>query len=213
MRRKHALVLTVFLLLQAGMFYGMSRSEKTPVAPGLENFPKQLAGWSSYQEGVIEPEVQEVLKADGLLTRMYSNPDRRALANIFIAYFATQRTGQTPHSPKNCLPGSGWVPSEASDFAVEVPGRAEPVRVNHYVVAKGTEKSVVLYWYQTPYRVIASEYAAKVYLVADSVRHNRTDTALVRIVVPVADGEEKATGDAISLMQAAFPHLEEYFPL
>ena len=89
----------------------------------------------------------------------------------------------------------------------------ETIRVNRYIVSKGDEKSAVLYWYQTPHRVIADEYDAKFWLVADSVRYHRSDTALVRIVVPVQrDQDEKAVGLGVKFVQAVYPVLRTYLP-
>jgi hypothetical protein len=70
------------------------------------------------------------------------------MAPLFVAYFQTQRTGKTPHSPKNCLPGSGWAPSQSGMIGIRVPGETEPIRVNRYIVSRGDNQDTVLYWYQ-----------------------------------------------------------------
>jgi EpsI family protein len=213
LKNKHARILTVVLLAQLGGFYAVSRRENVPLARPLGQFPKELKDWRMAQEGVVEKEMMDVLRADDVLTRVYANRASRWPAGLFVAYFKSQRTGQTPHSPKNCLPGSGWVPSESQIISVSVPGEAEPIRVNRYIVAKGEEKSVVLYWYQTRNRVIASEYQAKLYLVADAIRYNRTDTALVRVTVPVTDNQEAAAGEAaVQFVQSFFSALRQYLP-
>src|SRR5512140_2979007 len=151
-----------------------------------------IGGWRLGQEGVIEKEVRDVLQADDLLSRTYVHAESQNVASLFVAYFRSQRTGVAPHSPKNCLPGSGWVPSESSIVPIAVPGRAEPIPVNLYLVSKGDAQSVVLYWYQSRGRAVASEYSAKIYTVLDAIRFNRTDTALVRVVVPVTGGGQDA---------------------
>ena len=106
------------------------------------------------------------------------------------------------------------MPTISDMLPIAIPGRAEPVRVNRYIISKGLEKSVVLYWYQSNARIIASEYAAKLYMVADAIRYNRTDTALVRVIVPVTDrtSDEAATATAVDFIQAFFNPLEEYLP-
>jgi EpsI family protein len=206
-------VLTVLLLAQIAGLYALSRREYTPVSHPLAAFPAALSSWTVQQEGVVEKEVMDVLRADDVLSRTYADTAAPRAANLFVAYFKSQRTGQTPHSPKNCLPGSGWVPSESEIVSLAVPGRADPIPVNLYVVAKGDQKSVVLYWYQSRDRVNASEYEAKFYLVADAIRYNRTDTALVRIVVPVAGGDTAtATATAEQFARACFPVLRSYLP-
>jgi EpsI family protein len=201
------------LLIQAAAVYAVSRSENAPALRPLKDSPAQYGDWTMVSEGVIEQEVQDVLRADDTLTRVYAQRATGRPVSLFVAYFKTQRTGQAPHSPKNCLPGAGWVPSASDVLAIAVPGSPSPVRVNRYAVARGDEASVVLYWYQTPHRVIASEYEAKFYLVLDSVRYHRSDTALVRVVSPVLrDDEEGATKAAVEFVQSFFVPLREYLP-
>jgi EpsI family protein len=210
---RHARVLTIVLLVQIAGFYALSRREYTPASRPLAAFPAVLGSWTVAQEGVVEKEVMDVLKADDVLSRTYVDSSVPRAANLFIAYFKSQRAGQAPHSPKNCLPGSGWVPSESEIVSLAVPGRADPIPVNRYVVAKGDEKSVVLYWYQSRDRINASEYQAKFYLVADAIRYNRTDTALVRVVVAVEGGDTAAaTTAAEQFARSCFPALRSHLP-
>lgn len=206
-----ARVLTLVFLLQAGAFYGFARKEVVPVTPALATFPKMLNGWTVAQEGVVDKETMDVLRADDVLNRTYSMPDQYP-ANLFVAYFKTQRTGQVPHSPKNCLPGSGWVPSVSDIIRVPVPGR-EPIEVNRYIVQKGDQASMVLYWYQSRDRVVASEYKAKYYVVADALRHNRTDTALVRVIVPVVNHDNNgALKQATTFVRDFYPTVRSFLP-
>lgn len=212
-KSRHALVLTVILLAQMALLYGYSRDEAIPVVPALSTFPKEFPGWTMLRESKVEDEVLEVLKADDTLTRYYGNGER--YASLFIAYFKTQRTGQVPHSPKHCLPGSGWTPSQSGFLKIDIPGQNRSINVNRYVVTRGDASSMVLYWYQSLDRVVASEYMAKVYLVTDSIRFNRTDTALVRVVVPIAGGAagvDSAEKTGVAFVQEMFPSLGMFFP-
>jgi EpsI family protein len=94
-----------------------------------------------------------------------------------------------------------------------LPGRSEPARVNRYLVARGDNKTLVLYWYQSRDRVIASEYAAKFYLIADAIRYNRTDTSLIRIAVPVTGGDtETALRHATGFAQQIYRPLRQSLP-
>jgi EpsI family protein len=204
--------LTAALLLQAVLYYSASGGDRVPLARPLGQFPAQFDGWRLYQESPVEKEVLDVLRADDVLSRVYVGANG-VPASLFVAYFRSQRTGQAPHSPQNCLPGSGWIPSRVGFLEVRLPGRPEPVQINRYVVSKGDSKSVVLYWYQSRDRIIASEFSAKFWLVADSIRYHRSDTALVRVVVPVPEsGEASATEAALSFVQAAFPALSQFLP-
>jgi EpsI family protein len=213
LRTKSARVLTIVLLLQAAAFYGFSRSEKTPAHKPLEQLSLDASKWTLVQDVDIDPETLEILKADDLLSRIYTSRSTGKMATLFVAYFRTQRTGKAPHSPKNCLPGSGWVQNQSGMIDIDVPGEGAPIRVNRYIVSHGDNQSVVLYWYQSHNRVIASEYQAKIFTVLDSIRYNRSDTALVRVVVPVEDGDAQGAVDtAASFVKAAFEPLKQYLP-
>jgi EpsI family protein len=147
------------------------------------------------------------------LSRLYVDKQAGLAANLFVAFFETQRTGKAPHSPKNCLPGAGYVPSQAGTRDIPIPGQADPIRVNQYIVSRGQNQSVVFYWYQARSRVIASEYAAKIFTVTDAIRYHRSDTALVRVVVGVSDGNTKKAEDtAVEFVQSFFSPLKNYLP-
>ncbi|MGI9072084.1 MAG: exosortase C-terminal domain/associated protein EpsI [Bryobacteraceae bacterium] len=210
---KSVRVLTVVLLTQAAIFYGSSRRERTPPHKPLQEFSLADSNWVMRQNVPLDKETIEVLKADDILSRVYQNKSSGRVATLFVAYFESQRTGKAPHSPKNCLPGSGWVPSQSGMIDVAIPTEKEPIRVNRYVVSRGQNESVVLYWYQARNRIIASEYSAKLFTVADAIRYNRTDTSLVRVVVGVEDGNTRgATETAVSFVESMFEPLREYLP-
>ena len=164
-------------------------------------------------------EVADVLKATDTMNRVYGN-QQGVSAILYIAYWATQRTGAAPHSPKNCLPGSGFEPIERPGIQrIAIPGRAEPIEVNRYVVSgldqrkMQQQQEVVFYWYQSHNRVIASEFAAKFWLVVDALRYRRSDTAVVKVMVP-ANGSDAAgaSAAAVALVQAAYPVILRQLP-
>jgi EpsI family protein len=213
LRSKAARILTAVLIAQAALLYGFSRKEIPPSHRELAGAPAQFGAWAQTGESIIEQEIRDALKADDLLSRSYTNATFGFPAHLFVAFFASQRAGQIPHSPKNCLPGSGWVPSQSDVVHISVPGRAAPIEVNRYVVSRGDAKSLVLYWYQSRDRVVAREYSAKLYVIADAIRYNRTDTALVRVVVPIAgDDLARAQAAAFDFVRSAFVPLRQHFP-
>lgn len=209
---KSSRILSVILLAQAALFYGFSRREIVPPHKPLELFSLDNPNWKLVENVPIDQDTLDVLKADDILSQEYQDQNGD-IATLFVAYFQTQRTGKAPHSPKNCLPGSGWAPSQSGKMDVSIPGQLAPIHVNKYVVSRGQNQSIVLYWYQSHNRVIASEYSAKIYTVADAIRYNRSDTSLVRVVVNVADGDvQKATSTAVSFVQSFFQPLKEFLP-
>lgn len=208
LRNKFIRVLTLVLIVQGILFYTASRGESAIVSSPLAAFPTTIGPWTLLSQGIIEQEELDVLKADDTLTRVYRNPAGN-ISSLFIAYFKTQRTGQSPHSPKNCLPGSGWQPSASGTEDVSVGG--ETIHINRYLVSKGETQSLVLYWYQSHGRVIADEFKAKFYLIEDSIRQHRSDTALVRVVVPYPQqGMEDQIG--ADFIKTFYPAIAGYLP-
>ncbi len=213
LKSRPAQILTIVLLAQAALFYSLSHGEQVLLATPLATFPEVLGDWRMIQDAPLEKEVLDVLKADDTLSRVYASPAEPSSTSLFIAFFKSQRTGQAPHSPKNCMPGAGWAPSVSDFLKIDVPGETQPIEVNHYIVSKGEERSVVLYWYQSHGRVVASEYRAKIFVVADAIRYNRTDTALVRVVVPARNRQpQEATDIAVRFVQAIFPAVKRHLP-
>lgn len=207
-----ARVVTILLVVQAALLYSSIRKENVPPNPPLAEFPTQVGNWTMVQEGTVEKEVMDVLKADDVMTRVYEAPSHPEGANLFVAFFRSQRTGKTPHSPKNCLPGSGWSPLVSDEVTINL-GYAPAIRVNRYVVAREDARSLVLYWYQSRDRVVANEFRAKFYTVADAIRYNRTDTALVRVVVPMTGNDTAAaTRTAEEFVKAFYSTLRRCLP-
>lgn len=181
------LMMAVILAATAGMAM-LSHGESTPMAKSLKQFPHQVLVYSQVADVPMDKETWEVLKPSDYLTRVYYAPGAGEVG-LYIAYFQTQRGGQTIHSPKNCLPAAGWNPVLNTVTTLDLPdGRHVPV--NKYIIRKGLDEQVVLYWYQSHGRVIANEYLGKFYLAMDALRLNRTDAALVRITAPVINGDE-----------------------
>jgi len=207
-----AQLLTLILIVQASLIGIIAPAEKVPSGRPLGGIPTQLSDWNMSNESPIEPEVRDLLRADDTLNRTYQSPDGTS-ANLFIAFFKSQRASVAPHSPKVCLPGSGWIPTESSTLDIPIAGRSEPIQVNRYVVSKGEDRSLILYWYQTPNRVIANEFRAKFYTIVDGLRYHRSDTSLVRVIVPIGSSEDDAEKHAVRFIQGFFNPVREFLPL
>jgi EpsI family protein len=206
-------VLAVTLLVSTGWFLHCRKGEIIPRHEPLAAFPQQLGDWVGTNLE-ISNDISEVLGAGDFLFRNYSNSSlSNSPVNLFIAYFPSQRIGDTIHSPKNCLPGAGWSPLASSKIDISVPAEP-PFEVNRYVVAKGTQRAVVLYWYWAHGRAIASEYRAKYYLVGDSIRLKRSDGSLIRVVRELKEHENAtaAQQQMVLLIGQVIPRLEPYIP-
>ncbi len=195
--------------------------DRVPKSIPLSQFPSTIGRWSSTDVPINE-EVLSVLGKGYFLNRVYTSPSSTNPAGssadvgsigLFIGYFPTQRTGQSIHSPQNCLPGSGWIfeSSGTTDITDDV---GKTIRVGEYVISDGNTKDEVLYWYRAHGRSIASDYAAKLYTLIDSIRYGRTDAALVRVVTTIRPGEsrESAHKRAVGFVTQTSPLLPAYVP-
>jgi len=208
--RRAAVWLSLLLVAQAAAYHLLPKTERSFAARPLREFPVVVADWVMAGQYEVEPEVQRVLRADDTLNRTYLRPGSKVPVSLFVAFFKSQSSGAAPHSPKNCLPGSGYAPVDSGVIRLRA-GAAGEVEVNRYIVARGDSRSLVLYWYQTPARSVASEFAAKFWLVADSIRYRRSDTSLVRIVVPITEGSD-AEEEARKFASAVLPVLNGFLP-
>jgi EpsI family protein len=185
--------------------YSAGKREPEQLKQPLSSIPEEIDGWTSVQEAKLDEQTEAVLSATDYVYRAYQKEGRRV--DMFLAFYAMQRAGEAMHSPKNCLPGSGW---EIWNYdTVMLPVEGQQVEVNKYWIQRGRERMLVLYWYQNADRVIASEYSAKAYLVWDALRTGRTSGSIVRITVPDQPDAEEAgrrfASDLIPLVRQVLP--------
>lgn len=202
----------VLILVTAAFLAARGGTEYFPPREPLSNLPGVVDGWTG-RDAKIDEDALRVLGDGEFLLRFYTRPSGEPWVNLFIAYFATQRTGSTMHSPQNCLPGAGWLPIQSGRVSLRLAdGRS--AEVNLYIIAKGLDRQFVLYWYQAHGRVVASEYWAKIYLVTDSMRWNRSDGAMVRVITPItrAEDEARARARATQFAERILQGLDPYIP-
>lgn len=202
-----ALIAGTALLLQA-----RNGAEVIPSRPTLASFPRNLQGWDSIDRP-LDKDVLEKLGAGDFLVRDYFDAASNRNVSLYIAYFPSQKAGDTIHSPKNCLPGAGWAPVQADRITINAPGHA-PFEANRYVIAQGEQRQLVLYWYWAHDRAVAGEYAAKFYLVTDSIRMHRSDGSLIRLSTPLGENEsiDSAQHLLLSFANNLVPLINTYVP-
>lgn len=203
-------VVAVLLMAGAAALAANSRSEATLPRDLLAGFPLSIDDWHGEDAAPIDQSTMAVLGVDDYVLRSYSQG--AAHVGLYVGYYRSQRQGDTIHSPMNCLPGAGWVPVEAARSTITT--ATGPVEVNRYLIQKGEDRQVALYWYEGRGRSVASEYWSKAYLVLDAAQRNRTDGALVRVISPVPRGESPASAQQIAEAFAArlLPMLPPYIP-
>jgi len=201
------LILVAGALVNAWSYLGEAHVERKE----LKDFPQTIRAWQKTgNDQTLDEETLKVLRASDYLLRDFRKSDGQ-VANLYVGYYATQRTGATYHSPLNCLPGSGWTLSEPGKATIALPDGSSFI-ANKYVIQNGDFKSLMIYWYQGRGRNVASEYWGKIYTVFDSVRLRRSNGAMVRVTVPIRESEAAAEQTAVEFASTAATVLPEFVP-
>ena len=210
-------VITALLLGASVLVHLRGNTDRVPESTPLDQFPASINGWTSH-DIPIAANVLDVLGNGKFLNRVYDPPgvvpatDTTPIG-FFVGYFPTQRTGQSIHSPQNCLPGSGWT-FESSGVTDIVDATGHRYQVGEYVVSNGVYRQEVLYWYRTQGHNIANDYLAKARILEDSILYDRTDAALVRVMTPLRTDETRAQAHlrVVHFTQQISPLLPAYIP-
>jgi EpsI family protein len=205
-----AAVLALGALFVVGIDTQRSMELRAPLSAAI---PDTLLGFPGKDIEISEAE-RRVSGVTDYLMRTYEDPAAvdSAWFSVYVGYYDRQLRGKTIHSPKNCLPGSGWEALQSRTEVIET--RDGPVRVNRYLLRNGGgQLALVLYWYQGRGRVEANEFLVKWDLLRDAALRKRTDEALVRIVTPVVDGDESAAlARVVPVAESLIPALRQSLP-
>jgi EpsI family protein len=203
-------VCVLVLMIVAGAYSSRAGSVEATVARApLAELPYVLDDWRGFDSAPLADDIVTTLGVDDYANRRYVAASGMPVG-LYVGYYTSQRQGDTIHSPQNCLPGAGWRPVESGYVDVVTGGRT--LQVNRYVIQKGLERQVVLYWYQGRGRVVANEYANKALLMFDAARLGRTSGGLVRVIAPVVTTAEATTDQLTAFVATLYPHLDRHIP-
>jgi EpsI family protein len=198
------------LIVACGVF---TRGAAGPEHPAqripLSTLPFSVGAWRGVDASALADDVLSQLGVDDYVNRRYA-AQGGVPVSVYIGYYASQRQGDSIHSPQNCLPGAGWRPIFSDRSPILVGSDAVPV--NRFVIQKGMDRQAVLYWYQGRGRVVANEFANKGWLMLDAARFRRTDGGLVRLITPVTSTPQEAFAALTAFSAALMPHLWSHLP-
>jgi EpsI family protein len=176
---------TAALLIGTLIASGLTgRRVSQPLAIPLERIDSNILGWSAFEDRTLPPHTLDALDATSYLSRGYRKGDRQL--DLFIAFYAQQRAGESMHSPKHCLPGAGWEIWQQGSAVVTVNGKN--TEINQYRIENQGVRELMFYWYQSRSRIIASEYLGKLLLARDTLVSGQTAGSIVRIMLPDIPG-------------------------
>jgi exosortase D (VPLPA-CTERM-specific) len=183
------------LAFSAAMTFALpERSDLTPTRTSLANLPLELGAWSGRRDA-LERVYLDALRLDDYAMANYKRSGASSPVNLYVAYYDSQRTGESAHSPRSCLPGGGWEITSFEQRAVETDASGT-LAVNRAVIELGDHRQLVYYWFQQRGRIVTNEYLVKWYIFWDALTRRRTDGALVRLTAFAPRQQDIAKVDA-----------------
>ena len=188
-----------------------SRAEEIPPVKPFSDFPDTIGPWQG-RKGALADGILQVLGVEDYVLSDFTRPPDR-FVNLYIGFYKSQRKGDLIHSPRNCLPGAGWHIVDTGREILTDPETGQTYKVASLVLKKRDQYQMVLYWFHSRGRIIASEYMQKIWLVIDAVFRNRTDGSFVRLITPVTSTQQEAVQLLREFAGHLKPKLDEYIPL
>lgn len=202
-------VTLIILMVVTGVYINVHSDFKVPLNRPFSAFPAAHAGWRMTGESFFSAGVLDVLKPTDYLYRQYVDEAGRRVV-LYVGYHSGGKGSGAIHSPKHCLPGSGWFEASSEKGSVEV-GDGD-INVIRAVYQKGDARELFVYWFQVRDRTLSNEYSLKLAEITGSFFHRRRDTAFVRISVPYREDGGQAVETAERFIRDFYPVITEYLP-
>lgn len=176
-------------------------------------FPMHVENWQG-RATILDRDIERVLGADEYILADYNFQESNV--NLLMTFYKSQTNGSGIHSPEICLPGGGWEVSkwEQKTINVGTGDEAKSMKVNRAIIQLGLQRQLVYFWFEQRGKQITNDFEAKFVSMWDTFSEGRSDGGLVRIVTPIAPGEDvdKADDRLQSFLDGVVPMLPEYFP-
>ncbi len=202
--------LIVYILLGITAIYILTHSDiAVPMNRPFADFPAAVSGWRMVSQSELSGDVLDVLKPTDYLSRVYESPDGRRV-DLFLGYHGGGKGSRGIHSPKHCLPGSGWFEAATGKTSIEAGG--ENINLVRSVYRKGGESTLFLYWFQVRGRSLTDEYSLKLAEIWNSMTQRRRDSTFVRISMPCGADDRKAMVSATQFIKDFYPVIRDFLP-
>lgn len=197
------------LFMAAALVITFHRDTAVPTNRPFSQFPEQVQSWQMWKRSEFSDNVLNVLKPTDYLYREYKGVDGKTVS-LYIGYHGGGKEGGEIHSPKHCLPGSGWHEVSTRRGVLAVPGGA--INLVRSVYQKGDSRELFLYWFQVRDRSISDEYSLKMAEIVNSALHRRRDASFIRVSVPVDLDLDQAVARGEQFIRDFEPLFREFLP-
>ena len=210
MNYKRTIIISVIMIVSAALTIFAGHTERIAPNKPFSEFPLEIGQWQGARKE-LDQKVYNILGVEDYILANYRNRSG-ALVNLYVGFYQSQSQGDLIHSPKNCLPGAGWNIVHTGIETIKMNDAEKPIKVIKLDLQKDGEKQIVLYWFQSRGRIIASEYMQKIWLVVDSITRHRTDGSFVRLISPVTVDEKNTLNALKDFSRQVYPFLKEHIP-
>jgi exosortase D (VPLPA-CTERM-specific) len=201
---------SVFVLLTAvALYISLHKDLEVPMNKTFDQFPKVVSGWRMTQEYAMADNIQKVLMASDTLTRRYVSADGKTV-DLYIGYHGGGKESGEIHSPKHCLPGSGWFEVSTKRRPLDVSGAK--VNLVQAIYQKGDSRQLFLYWFQVQDKTISDEYSLKIAEITNSIFNRRRDASFIRVSVPFEADEQGTVTTGERFIKDFMPAVREFLP-
>lgn len=210
MRSQFKYVIVYLLLILTALFMYTHETIAVPVNEPLAEIPTSLGEWTMIGQSRFDQNVLAKLKPTDYLYRVYRDQVGNR-TTLYLGYHAGGPDSGPIHSPKQCLPGSGWF--ELSEVKRTIHAVGQELPVVQAVYQNEEQKELFIYFFQVKGRILVDEYSLKLAEITNSILYNRRDSAFIRISVPYTDEMTNAAAVGERFLAEIYPYIAAALPL
>jgi EpsI family protein len=197
------------MMVVVGLYLNLHQDISVPMNTAFAAFPSDVGAWHMTGESYLSESVQKVLKATDTISRQYASADGKKVS-LYIGYHGGGKESGEIHSPKHCLPGSGWYEVSSEKSRLELNG--ETLNLVRAVYQKGDSRELFLYWFQARNKSLNDEYSLKLAEIVNSLLYRRRDASFIRISVPFEADQQVTLATGERFIRDFYPTIRKTLP-
>lgn len=202
-------IIVYALFIAAGLVITFHKDMNVPTNRPFSQFPEQVKSWQLLKRTEFSADVLNTLKPSDYLYSLYNSGSGKSVS-LYIGYHGGGKDSGGIHSPKHCLPGSGWYEVSTNPGKLQTPGGT--INLVRAVYQKGESRELFIYWFQVRDRSISNEYSLKMSEIVNSALYRRRDASFIRVSIPVESDLDQAVAKGEQFIRDFEPLFKEFLP-
>jgi EpsI family protein len=197
------------LIIATGLYINLYSEITVPINRSLKELPLSYKGWKMVSESIFDENILEKLRPTDYVLRRYVGSEKIPVY-LYVGYHGGGNNSGEIHSPRHCLPGSGWL--KIKEDKISINSESGKINLVKAIYQKGEEKELFFYWYKVRGETLSSEFALKFTQIINSMLYRRKDAAFIRVSVPFESDENIASSVGIKFIKDFYPVIERFLP-